>query len=85
MTLSAIRNMVSSWPLVFAGLLFVGLLFNWIFNPARGLLQSLDRTEYDVISELRTWRPGANLKPVMSNLLGLVTVGALCADRIGLL
>ena len=35
----------------FAGLLFVGLLFNWIFNPAGGLLQSLDRTEYDVVSE----------------------------------
>ena len=35
----------------FAGLLFVGLLFNWIFNPAGSLLQSLDRTEYDVVSQ----------------------------------
>jgi len=46
------------WPKIwfylgtgFAGLLFVGLLFNWIFNPAGSLLQSLDRTEYDVIPE----------------------------------
>jgi len=31
---------------VFAGLLFVGLLLNWIFHPTRGLLSSLDRTEY---------------------------------------
>jgi hypothetical protein len=35
---------------VLAGLLFVSLLLNWIFNPARELLQKLDRTEYDVIS-----------------------------------
>ncbi len=35
----------------FAGLLFVGLLFNWIFNPAGSLLQTLDRTEYDVVSQ----------------------------------
>jgi hypothetical protein len=35
----------------FAGLLFVGLLFNWIFNPAGSLLQSLDHTEYDVVPE----------------------------------
>ncbi len=35
----------------FAGLLFAGLLFNWIFNPAGSLLQSLDRTEYDVVPE----------------------------------
>jgi hypothetical protein len=27
----------------------VSLLLNWIFNPARELLQKLDRTEYDVI------------------------------------
>jgi hypothetical protein len=33
----------------FAALLFVGLLLNWIFNPARDLLQSLDRTEYEVV------------------------------------
>ena len=33
-----------------AGLLFVSLLLNWIFNPARELLHKLDRTEYDVIS-----------------------------------
>jgi len=32
----------------FAALLFAGLLLNWIFNPARALLQSLDRTEYAV-------------------------------------
>jgi FHS family L-fucose permease-like MFS transporter len=31
---------------VFAGLLFVGLLLNWIFHPTRELLSSLDRTEY---------------------------------------
>jgi len=32
-----------------AALLFLGLLLNWIFNPARDLLQSLDRTEYEVV------------------------------------
>jgi fucose permease len=32
----------------FAGLLFAGLLLNWILNPARDLLQSLDRSEYEV-------------------------------------
>jgi fucose permease len=30
----------------FAGLLFVGLLLNWIFDPTRELLNSLDATEY---------------------------------------
>jgi fucose permease len=30
----------------FAGLLFVGLLLNWIFDPTRELLNSLDQTEY---------------------------------------
>jgi fucose permease len=40
---------------LFAGLLFVAVLLNLIFNPARPLLQDLDRTEYDVIS---TGEPG---------------------------
>jgi fucose permease len=40
---------------VFAGLLFVAVLLNLLFNPARSLLQNLDRTEYDVIS---TGEPG---------------------------
>jgi fucose permease len=31
----------------FALLLFIGLLLNWIFNPARDLLKSLDHTEYE--------------------------------------
>jgi MFS transporter, FHS family, L-fucose permease len=31
---------------VFAGLLFLGLLLNWMFNPTRELLSRLDRTEY---------------------------------------
>ena len=30
----------------FAGLLFAGLLMNWIFDPTRELLSRLDRTEY---------------------------------------
>jgi fucose permease len=30
----------------FAALLFFGLLLNWIFDPTRDLLNSLDRTEY---------------------------------------
>lgn len=30
----------------FAAVLFLGLLLNWIFNPARSLLQKLDVTEY---------------------------------------
>ncbi len=30
----------------FAGLLFVGLLLNWVFDPARELLSRLDETEY---------------------------------------
>jgi fucose permease len=33
----------------FAALLFTGLLLNWMFNPARDLLRSLDHTEYDVV------------------------------------
>lgn len=32
----------------FAALLFVGLLLNWIFNPARRVLAELDRSEYEV-------------------------------------
>ena len=31
---------------VFAGLLFVGLLLNWMFDPTRALLARLDRSEY---------------------------------------
>jgi FHS family L-fucose permease-like MFS transporter len=31
----------------FAGLLFIGLLLNWAFNPTRELLLRLDRTEYE--------------------------------------
>lgn len=30
----------------FAGLLFAGLLLNWMFDPTRELLQQLDETEY---------------------------------------
>ena len=30
----------------FAGLLFVGLLLNWMFVPTRELLSQLDKTEY---------------------------------------
>ena len=30
----------------FAGLLFVGLLLNWMFDPTRQLLSRLDKTEY---------------------------------------
>ena len=32
----------------FAALLFIGLLLNWIFNPARELLRKLDHSEYEV-------------------------------------
>jgi hypothetical protein len=31
---------------IFAALLFAGALFNWIYNPARELLQKLDQSEY---------------------------------------
>jgi fucose permease len=30
----------------FAGLLFIGLLLNWVFNPTRVVLERLDLTEY---------------------------------------
>ena len=30
----------------FAGLLFAGLLINWIYDPTCELLKSLDETEY---------------------------------------
>ena len=30
----------------FAGLLFAGLVLNWVFNPTRAVLERLDRTEY---------------------------------------
>jgi fucose permease len=33
---------------VFAALLSAGLLFNWVYDPARGVLQRLDRSEYDL-------------------------------------
>jgi hypothetical protein len=33
----------------FAGVLFIGLLLNWILNPTRSLLQKLDVSEYHVI------------------------------------
>jgi fucose permease len=32
---------------IFAGLLFVGLLLNWIFNPTKAHLQQLDHSEYE--------------------------------------
>jgi FHS family L-fucose permease-like MFS transporter len=35
----------------FAGLLFLSLLLNWIYNPAREILKRLDQSEYDVIAE----------------------------------
>jgi len=44
----------------FAALLFIGLLMNWIFNPARDLLQSLDRTEYQVIDSQEVSAPARN-------------------------
>jgi fucose permease len=31
---------------IFAGLLFVGMLLNWVANPTRDVLEQLDRTEY---------------------------------------
>jgi hypothetical protein len=31
-----------------SALLFLGLLLNWIFNPAREILHELDATEYRV-------------------------------------
>ena len=34
---------------VFAALLFVGLLLNWIYNPARERLAKLDSSEYQII------------------------------------
>jgi len=44
----------------FAALLFIGLLMNWVFNPARDLLQSLDRTEYQVIDSQEVSAPARN-------------------------
>jgi len=32
---------------IFAGLLFIGLLLNWIFNPTKARLQQLDHSEYE--------------------------------------
>jgi fucose permease len=32
---------------LFAGLLFTGLLLNWIFNPTKNQLQQLDQSEYE--------------------------------------
>ena len=34
---------------VFAGLLFFGLLYNWIANPTRAVLQHSDETEYGIV------------------------------------
>jgi fucose permease len=33
-----------------SALLFLGLLLNWIFNPARDLLRRLDHSEYGVVA-----------------------------------
>ena len=33
----------------FAGLLFVGLLLNWWFNPMHAVLEQLDHTEYQQV------------------------------------
>ena len=30
----------------FAALLFIGMLLNWLVNPARTVLEEFDRTEY---------------------------------------
>lgn len=35
---------------VLSALLFLSLLLNWIFNPARDLLQKLDQSEYGVVA-----------------------------------
>lgn len=32
----------------FAAVLFAGLLLNWMYDPARGVLQTLDQSEYDL-------------------------------------
>jgi flagellar motor component MotA len=40
----------------FAALLFMGLLLNWIFNPAGDLLRKLDLSEYEVeVAEPQTF------------------------------
>ena len=31
---------------IFSALLFIGLLFNWIYNPSRERLAGLDSSEY---------------------------------------
>ena len=33
----------------FAASLFISLLLNWIYNPARQLLEDLNRTEYQAV------------------------------------
>jgi len=33
---------------LFAGLLFTGLLLNWIFNPTKARLHQLDQSEYEL-------------------------------------
>ena len=41
---------------VFAALLFMGLLLNWIFNPAGDLVRKLDHSEYEVeVAEPQTF------------------------------
>jgi len=37
---------------LFAGLLFAGLLLNWIFNPSKDLLKKLDYSEYQTAVEV---------------------------------
>jgi fucose permease len=39
---------------LFAGLLFAGLLLNWIYNPARERLAKLDSSEYDAAASFDT-------------------------------
>jgi fucose permease len=34
---------------VFAALLFLGMLYNWIANPTRAVLQQSDATEYGIV------------------------------------
>ena len=38
----------------FACLLFLGLMLNWIYDPARELLKRLDQSEYDLAAGQKT-------------------------------
>jgi hypothetical protein len=40
----------------FAGLLFLGLLLNWIFNPTAKVLEEADRTDYSAKVDLKAPR-----------------------------